>query len=238
MEAQGHDWGAVWGSIKHLVAKSLVAIQPLLQYHYRSATKPDDDGFTCFEVGVGTLTEFLFLLATASGQCLTLAYHPPPPAAITPIPTHSHSHPFPFLPTSTHPPVSPPPCQVLGYDVLLDESLRPWLLEVNHSPSFTTDTPLDLAIKERLITQTMHLVGGWLLLLFPCWVARSGGIVVHAENLVTDHAPVGRFSSFAGVCGFWAVLLGWLAQAGLRHEAIATWFFSHSPPARLSLTTL
>ena len=33
--------------------------------------------------------------------------------------------------------------EVLGFDIMLDENLRPWLLEVNHSPSFTTDTPFD-----------------------------------------------------------------------------------------------
>jgi tubulin polyglutamylase TTLL6/13 len=31
--------------------------------------------------------------------------------------------------------------------------------QVNHSPSFTTDTPLDLAIKEELISDTIELVG-------------------------------------------------------------------------------
>jgi tubulin polyglutamylase TTLL6/13 len=32
--------------------------------------------------------------------------------------------------------------EVLGLDILLDSRLRPWLIEVNHSPSFTCDTPL------------------------------------------------------------------------------------------------
>ena len=40
----------VWGDIKHMIAKSLVAVQPILQYNYASAAKPDDDGFSCFEV--------------------------------------------------------------------------------------------------------------------------------------------------------------------------------------------
>lgn len=41
--------------------------------------------------------------------------------------------------------------EILGFDVLVDSNFKPWLIEVNHSPSFTCDTPLDLRIKERLI---------------------------------------------------------------------------------------
>lgn len=37
--------------------------------------------------------------------------------------------------------------ELYGFDILLDESLRPWLLEVNILPSLHTDSPLDTAIK-------------------------------------------------------------------------------------------
>jgi len=33
--------------------------------------------------------------------------------------------------------------EILGFDVMIDAKLRPWLLEVNHSPSFNTDSELD-----------------------------------------------------------------------------------------------
>ena len=33
--------------------------------------------------------------------------------------------------------------QLLGFDVLLDWKLRPWLLEINNSPSLNLDTPVD-----------------------------------------------------------------------------------------------
>ncbi len=48
--------------------------------------------------------------------------------------------------------------EVLGFDILLDHKLKPWLLEVNHSPSFTTDTPFDLKLKTKLITDTVRLL--------------------------------------------------------------------------------
>jgi len=45
-----------------------------------------------------------------------------------------------------------------SYDIMLDDELRPWLLEVNHSPSFCIDSPLDQEIKEQLIMDTLELV--------------------------------------------------------------------------------
>lgn len=41
--------------------------------------------------------------------------------------------------------------ELYGFDVLLDEDLRPWLLEVNILPSLQTDSPLDIAIKVLMI---------------------------------------------------------------------------------------
>ena len=37
--------------------------------------------------------------------------------------------------------------------------MRPWVLEVNHSPSFSTDTPLDFKIKRDLISDAVRLLG-------------------------------------------------------------------------------
>lgn len=48
--------------------------------------------------------------------------------------------------------------QILGFDIFLDNKLKPWLLEVNQSPSFTTDTPLDFNIKKNLITDTILML--------------------------------------------------------------------------------
>jgi hypothetical protein len=48
--------------------------------------------------------------------------------------------------------------EVLGFDVMFDQHLKPWLIEVNHSPSFACDSPLDEEIKEGLIAETLALV--------------------------------------------------------------------------------
>lgn len=49
--------------------------------------------------------------------------------------------------------------EVLGFDIMLDHKCKPYLLEVNHSPSFATDSPLDLKIKSDLIRDTIALLG-------------------------------------------------------------------------------
>ena len=41
---------------------------------------------------------------------------------------------------------------------MIDELLNPIVLEVNHTPSFATDTPLDYFIKFNLIKDTLVLM--------------------------------------------------------------------------------
>lgn len=48
--------------------------------------------------------------------------------------------------------------EILGFDVIMESSLKPMILEVNYTPSFTTDTPLDTLIKENLIKDTLVLM--------------------------------------------------------------------------------
>lgn len=38
-------------------------------------------------------------------------------------------------------------------------NFRPWLLEINLSPSLATDSPLDLKIKGNLLKDTFNLAG-------------------------------------------------------------------------------
>jgi tubulin polyglutamylase TTLL6/13 len=48
--------------------------------------------------------------------------------------------------------------QILGFDIMLDKKLKPWLLEVNESPSFNDDTEVDKFVKTGLIESTFRLL--------------------------------------------------------------------------------
>nr|XP_021501004.1 tubulin polyglutamylase TTLL6 [Meriones unguiculatus] len=48
--------------------------------------------------------------------------------------------------------------EILGFDILLDQKLKPWLLEVNHSPSFSTDSKLDKEVKDSLLYDALVLI--------------------------------------------------------------------------------
>eukprot|EP00347_Sterkiella_histriomuscorum_P013399 403364853 len=49
--------------------------------------------------------------------------------------------------------------ELFGYDIILDNNLNPWLLEVNLSPSLAFESPLDLKIKGNLLKDTFNLIG-------------------------------------------------------------------------------
>ena len=49
--------------------------------------------------------------------------------------------------------------ELLGFDIIIDSDLKPWLLEVNITPSFACDTPLDNSIKSTVVTDTFNLIG-------------------------------------------------------------------------------
>ncbi|XP_033326033.1 tubulin monoglutamylase TTLL4 [Megalopta genalis] len=49
--------------------------------------------------------------------------------------------------------------ELYGFDVLLDENFKPWLLEVNILPSLHTDSPLDTIIKGPLVRNVLNMAG-------------------------------------------------------------------------------
>mmetsp|Transcript_148550 Transcript_148550/g.475587 ORF Transcript_148550/g.475587 Transcript_148550/m.475587 type:complete len:469 (+) Transcript_148550:178-1584(+) len=48
--------------------------------------------------------------------------------------------------------------EILGFDVMLDSKLQPWLLEVNHAPSFATESDLDRIVKEEVLRDSLELL--------------------------------------------------------------------------------
>ena len=48
--------------------------------------------------------------------------------------------------------------ELLGFDVMIDDNLKPWLIEVNSMPSFGTDTEMDKEVKTGLIEDTFRLI--------------------------------------------------------------------------------
>ena len=49
--------------------------------------------------------------------------------------------------------------ELYGVDILLDDTLNPWLMEVNLNPSLNCDSKLDLTIKSKLLTDIFNIIG-------------------------------------------------------------------------------
>ena len=48
--------------------------------------------------------------------------------------------------------------EILGFDVMIDSKHKVWLIEVNHTPSFSTDTPFDYDLKLNVIKDSIRLM--------------------------------------------------------------------------------
>jgi tubulin polyglutamylase TTLL4 len=49
--------------------------------------------------------------------------------------------------------------ELYGFDILIDENLRPWLIEVNVSPSLSSSSPMDKEIKAALLSDVFNTIG-------------------------------------------------------------------------------
>ena len=69
--------------------------------------------------------------------------------------------------------------ELYGFDVLLDDNLKPWLIEINASPSMTANTPADYDTKmglledvytildiEKILTGNEEQIGGFDLIIY------------------------------------------------------------------------
>ena len=47
--------------------------------------------------------------------------------------------------------------ELYGFDILIDENLKPWVLEVNVCPSLNSSAPIDRKIKTSLIVDILNV---------------------------------------------------------------------------------
>ena len=49
--------------------------------------------------------------------------------------------------------------ELYGYDILIDSDLKPWLVEINLSPSLACESNLDMQIKSTMLAEALNIVG-------------------------------------------------------------------------------
>lgn len=70
-----------------------------------------------------------------------------------------------------------------GYDILIEDNLKPWLIEVNASPSLLTTTDSDYKLKKEIMDSVFQIV------VPPQWFEENSK---HGSNLCTE-PEVGSF---------------------------------------------
>ena len=48
---------------------------------------------------------------------------------------------------------------IIGFDILMDDQFKLWLLEINDSPSFSIDSKVDFDVKSNVIETTLQILG-------------------------------------------------------------------------------
>lgn len=63
-----------------------------------------------------------------------------------------------FVACQTDIPYNPSCFELFGYDIIIDDNLKCWLIEINSSPSLGRMNLLDDMVKQRLIDDTIDLI--------------------------------------------------------------------------------
>ncbi|KAA6391330.1 MAG: putative tubulin-tyrosine ligase family protein [Streblomastix strix] len=139
LKQRGYDVETMWDNIVDVIIKTCIAIQPSLLNSYALYASEVDEA-----VGKGNhigLTDYISeFYAHQQTQNLSKSD----------IRSRQHERMRRKIPLSQ--------CfHIIGFDILLDYRLRPWIVEINHSPSLVTDSPLDQKIKFQVITGAIRL---------------------------------------------------------------------------------
>ncbi|XP_077977176.1 uncharacterized protein LOC144432771 [Glandiceps talaboti] len=62
------------------------------------------------------------------------------------------------LPQAQSVPKSPNCFELFGYDILIDDNMKPWLLEVNFSPALGLDTQIDVNVKKPMLNDIIDML--------------------------------------------------------------------------------
>eukprot|EP00929_Paragymnodinium_shiwhaense_P121029 TRINITY_DN9314_c0_g4_i1.p1 TRINITY_DN9314_c0_g4~~TRINITY_DN9314_c0_g4_i1.p1 ORF type:complete len:899 (-),score=169.42 TRINITY_DN9314_c0_g4_i1:133-2829(-) len=123
--------------------------------------------------------------------------------------------------------------ELYGFDVLVDEDLKPWLMEVNLSPSMGAESPLDWQVKTSLLRDAFNLVG-----------IQSDGAAEGSLEQRRSRSPTAASSKQAKPKGGgWPVLprrsnLGFNQGNPRMHWPRLTYESLPEPPPRLEFDTL
>ncbi len=84
--------------------------------------------------------------------------------------------------------------EIYGYDILLDDTLRPWLIEVNASPSLTAETAADYHLKFNMLEDAFNIADLEKRL-------KGDEIRVGGYDLIWKGGPVGVSLNDPAACG-------------------------------------
>ncbi|XP_066029692.1 tubulin monoglutamylase TTLL4-like [Pocillopora verrucosa] len=90
--------------------------------------------------------------------------------------------------------------ELFGFDVMLDETLKPWLLEVNISPSLHSTSQLDRNIKGQMIKDLLNLAG---FCIPENLITTSTSSTSNMNQFVQDKAVTGLSSDERGKHAFY-----------------------------------
>lgn len=80
--------------------------------------------------------------------------------------------------------------ELYGFDILIDENLKPWLLEVNFSPSLNADTQVDMLVKKPLLHDIIQMMN-----FKDSDVLRGGEKLRRQSSRVKKSDPIDRYAS-------------------------------------------
>ena len=145
MREMGHDTEKLWRDVQEVVARTVLPIQPHLAHCYHSAVNQRAGKGSTPGAERGSNDERTERGATERPSGGGYADLHSGDGGVS-----SSGRSSPSKPSDDDP--APSRCfELLGFDIIIDEKLRPWLIEVNHSPSFNMDSPLDARVKSGAI---------------------------------------------------------------------------------------